>query len=105
MNKGEKRRNTRRTILHTVHLVTGLGPPLKCRMEDVSKSGARIAVSDPKMAPQEFLILLNKGLLRWCEVMWRSEHEIGIKFIRTPHSLTIKKVKASREKKAKAALE
>jgi hypothetical protein len=105
MDKDEKRQNARRAISHTVHLVTGLGPPLKCRMEDVSKSGARIAVSDPRMAPQKFLILLNKGLLRWCEVMWRSEHEIGIKFIRTPHSLKTRKAKASRAKKANSASE
>lgn len=105
MHDDERRRNERREIAHTVHIVTGLGAALKCRMADVSETGARIAVSDPKAAPQEFLIELDKGLMRWCRVMWRSQHEIGIKFIHAPHSLETKKAKAPTAKKTKAAPE
>jgi hypothetical protein len=94
MDKDDKRQSARRAIAHTVYMATGLGPPLKCRMKDVSEFGARITVSDPRSAPQEFLILLNDDLLRWCQVMWRPENEIGIKFVQTPRSLTKKKAKA-----------
>jgi hypothetical protein len=62
---------------------------LECKMLDVSKFGARIRVSDPRSTPQEFLILLDRGLTRWCQVMWRSDTEIGIKFVEPPKSLKV----------------
>jgi hypothetical protein len=76
-------------------MATGLGPPLKCGMKDVSEAGARIVVFDPRASPQEFLLLLNAGLSRWCRVTWRSDKEIGIEFIPPPQSLTTKEKSAS----------
>jgi len=87
MSKQERRASPRREIEHTVFLTTGIGEPLKCHMKDVSETGARITVGDPKVAPQEFLILLNNDLARWCSVVWRSAHEIGIHFSLPPPSL------------------
>jgi PilZ domain len=87
MDNTEKRQSTRRPITHSVFMATGLGPPLKCQMLDISELGARIRVGDPKTAPQEFLIVLDRGLARWCQVVWRSKTEIGIKFIEPPQSL------------------
>ena len=87
MDKTEKRQSTRRPITHAVFVATGLGPPLKCQMLDVSEFGARLRVGDPKTAPQEFLVILGSGLARWCQVMWRSATEIGIKFVEPPQSL------------------
>lgn len=87
MEKTEKRQSERRPITHPVFMATGVCPPVKCQMLDVSELGARIRVGDPRLAPQEFLILLDKGLSRWCQVMWRSETEIGIKFVEPPESL------------------
>lgn len=77
-------------------MATGLSPPLKCQMLDVSEFGARIRVGDPKAAPQEFLILLDKGLARWCQVVWRSDIEIGIKFVEPPE--TVKSMRKAEEK-------
>jgi hypothetical protein len=91
MNDENRRQHGRRAITRTVHMTTGLGPPLKCAMKDVSESGARIVVSDSKASPQEFLLLLNAGLSRWCRVTWRSDNEIGIQFIPPPHSFKTKK--------------
>jgi len=91
MNDENKRQHVRRAITRTVHMATGLSPPLKCEMKDVSEFGARLVVSDPRASPQEFLLVLNPGLLRWCRVMWRSDSEIGIQFIRPPQSVTTKK--------------
>ena len=92
MNDENKRQHLRRAITRTVHMATGLGPPLKCALKDVSESGARIAVSDPKSMPQEFLLLLDAGLRRWCRVTWRSDKEIGIQFIPAPESMTKEKM-------------
>jgi hypothetical protein len=87
MDHPDKRQSKRQDITHTVLMSTGLGPPLKCTMKDVSEAGARIEVDDPKSSPQEFEIILKEGLSRWCRVMWRSKGEIGIKFIVPPRSL------------------
>ena len=92
----EKRQNVRRKIAHDVFMETGLGAPLKCSMLDVSEFGARIKAKDPSAAPQEFLIQLHDGLTRWYRVMWRSDTEIGIKFIQPPQSLMAKSAAASR---------
>ena len=91
MEKTDKRQNARRAITHMVFMATGVGPPLKCQMLDVSELGARIRVGDPKTAPQEFMIILDKGLARWCQVRWRSDTEIGIKFVEPPKSLKANK--------------
>jgi hypothetical protein len=92
--KIEKRQSERRSIERVVHMSTGLGPPLKCSMKDLSEFGARIEIGDPKASPQEFEIVLKLGLTRWCRVMWRSEDEIGIKFIPAPPSLNMIRRKA-----------
>jgi hypothetical protein len=83
----EHRATPRRPITLDVHMATGIGAPLSCTMHDVSELGARIAVDDPLQAPQEFLVLLSDTLARWCRVIWRSEHEIGIAFVGEPESV------------------
>ena len=88
MDDSDHRQRQRRPIGHVAHLATGLGPPLKCYMIDISQSGARISVDNPKTSPQEFLLLINNDLARWCRVVWRSEHELGLTFIHPPTSLT-----------------
>jgi len=90
MDKPEKRQKARLPIIHKVFMATGISPPLNCQMLDVSEYGARLRVGAPKTAPQEFLIVLDKGLTRWCQVVWRSDTEIGIKFVDPPQSLKTK---------------
>lgn len=90
MDEVEKRNSARRTIARTVHLATGVSPPLECQLLDISELGARVRVGAPASAPQEFLILLGKGLSRWCQVIWRSDTAIGVKFIEPPQSLDTK---------------
>ena len=87
MDHTDKRRSARRTITHTVFMATGVSAPLKCQMIDISETGARLRINDPRAAPQEFLIVLNHGLRRWCQVRWRSDSEIGIQFVEPPQSL------------------
>jgi len=87
MNEPEKRRSERRPITHAVFVATGVSPPMKCQLLDISEFGARIRVGDPASAPQEFLMQLGKGLTRWSRVMWRSDIAIGVEFIEPPESL------------------
>ena len=87
MEKTDRRESKRGAVNHTAHMATGLGLPLKCKMKDVSKTGARIIVAEPKFAPQVFMIVLKDGLARWCKVIWRSNKEIGVKFVAAPQSL------------------
>jgi hypothetical protein len=101
MDINDKRQKARQAITHIVYMATGLGPPLKCEMKDVSELGARIVVSDARSSPQEFLVLLKDDLVQWCQVMWRSEREMGIKFVRPPKSLRAKKAKEKAKTKAK----
>lgn len=88
MGQSDNRRDARHAISHIAHVATGLGPPLRCKLSDISATGARIECDDPHSSPQEFLIFLNERLPRWCKVMWRSENEIGILFVEMPKSLT-----------------
>ncbi len=85
--KIEKRAIPRRPIATSVHMATGLGPALSCKLKDVSELRAAIAVGDPASAPQEFLVLLSHKLSRWCRVSWRSDREIGIEFVGEPKSV------------------
>lgn len=88
--KDDKRARPRKEIARTVHMGTGLGPSLKCELKDISQTGARLGFKDPNCAPQEFLVRLNDGVLRWCQVMWRSKTDIGVRFIKTPKSFLTK---------------
>ena len=72
----DKRATPRREITRKVHMGTGLGPSLECELKDISQTGARLRFNDPNCAPQEFLVRLNDGVVRWCQVMWRSKTEI-----------------------------
>lgn len=71
-------------------------------MLDISEAGARLRVHDPGAAPQEFLIILGGGLMRWCQVVWRSDTEIGTKFIEPPQSLKKKKAAPDEKTEGKA---
>jgi hypothetical protein len=86
----DKRGSPRQEVKRTVHMGSGLGPSLECELKDLSETGARLKFNDPKCAPQEFLIRLSSGVLKWCQVIWRSESEIGVKFIKTPKSFKLK---------------
>lgn len=86
----DKRASPRKPITRTVHMGTGLGPSLECELKDISQTGGRLGFSEPNCAPQEFLIRLNDGVVRWCQVMWRSKTEVGIRFIKTPKSFATK---------------
>ncbi len=94
MDHHDKRVRARRSIAHTAHVATGVSQPIACRVIDVSELGARLVVGDPQTMPQQFLIVLGPKLSRWCDVMWRSETEVGVKFTPPPRTVKVKKAKS-----------
>lgn len=81
---GEKRSATRRDI-HWRALVVNLdgsvlGP---CVVRNVSETGAKIVHREKIDGPDEFFLLLaaEGKVKRHCRVAWRSEKEMGVRFI------------------------
>lgn len=90
MDHHDKRAAARRELSHTVHIATGVSPPLECRMTDVSLIGARLSVHDSATVPQQFMIMINSNLNRWCDVMWRSGNAVGVQFAKPPKTISRK---------------
>jgi hypothetical protein len=76
-----KRLNPRRPFRHTAWIITKDWEPLECSIEDVSNSGARLKATGLKV-PEEFSLRLgeNGSVGRKCQVVWRSEDELGVRF-------------------------
>lgn len=83
--KQDKRRTPRLDIDRTVQALIG-GTTIACKLSDVSKSGARLSLNSAKSLPDEFELLLNDDIHKWCRVVRRSEKQVGIKFIPAPAS-------------------
>lgn len=82
----EKRKNIRRAIRYTARIGLGDGSPLQgCMVSDVSETGARLDVEHPEALPEAFTLVLSGrgGIHRQCRVMWRTEDQIGVRFVKT----------------------
>ena len=55
-----------------------------CVLSDISETGARIDVGDPKLVPDRFVLFLshNGGARRACTVVWRKPRQVGVSFSR-----------------------
>jgi hypothetical protein len=81
---GENRAAKRRQVLHGAKMARADGVALgSCRMLDISASGARLQVEEPKKLPDHFLLVLSHTgrLYRECAVVWRSEKFVGVEFL------------------------
>jgi PilZ domain len=72
------RRDIKRTVCINVPMLT------PGTLLDVSQTGARLSVANPNELPDEFMLALNPELHRWCCIIWRKDHEIGVQFKGTP---------------------
>ena len=54
-----------------------------CTMMNISVSGAKLILQAPAEVPDCFLLVLSKkgGVRRHCEVTWRSDAGIGVRFV------------------------
>jgi PilZ domain-containing protein len=79
----ELRRSARRTVRYPARIDAGNGSPvLACTLADISQTGARLVVALGSDPPDEFSLLLG-GASRRCRVVWRSEKQVGVRFLST----------------------
>jgi PilZ domain-containing protein len=79
----EARKSIRRVIRHAGAILSDGSILSKCTVLDVSSSGAKIALQTPIEVPEKFILLMSKGgkVRRQCQVVRRSETEIGVQFV------------------------
>ena len=80
----DKRKSPRKKISAVVFLYTTEGWPLgECVIKDISTGGARLAHALSDEIPAEFLLSFSRDgkVRRRCEVRWRTEKEIGVRFL------------------------
>ena len=56
----------------------------QCVVQDLSGTGARIAVDHPNVLPGKLRLALSRDVRkgRNCEVVWRRGKSVGVKFVR-----------------------
>jgi hypothetical protein len=87
MTESDQRKSRRRPIRYYAEIGTVGGEGcLPCLVKDVSETGARVATHSPDQLPDRFILrLTNEGALqRVCKVVWRSETEAGVTFVKPP---------------------
>jgi hypothetical protein len=85
----EQRRSIREHVHFPAWTEVGDGSQRReCTVLDVSDGGARIMVSSPGRLPKEFwLVFTTDGTRRRrCRMIWRSEGQIGVKYLGPPQS-------------------
>jgi hypothetical protein len=80
----DKRRAARKTLnwLCVISTVDGVLVS-QCTVRDVSMTGARIALDDSSLAPEQFVLRLTRDGAIWrkCRTIWRSPSNIGVSFL------------------------
>jgi hypothetical protein len=68
---------------------------IDCMVRDMSATGARLRIEGSVMAPDTFeLLIALDGLEANCQVVWRREADIGVKFIGAPRTVGPKRTQA-----------
>jgi hypothetical protein len=79
----EHRKAVRRQLQHFTWIVDDQGASIAdCLLLDVSASGAQLKLEDPRVVPERFDLLLTADgrMRRHCEVVWRTQNRIGVRF-------------------------
>ena len=72
----------RRRILKAAVISLRQGGTMTCSVRNISKTGAALGVASPVGIPDFFnLVLEMESLKRPCQVVWRKEASIGVRFI------------------------
>jgi len=50
-------------------------------VSDISQTGARILIDASVNLPPEFTLLLSQNVKRQCKIVWRSEKQVGVRFL------------------------
>jgi len=78
----EKRHTRRQPMRYSAWVAITPERRSGCIVTDISESGARIDVNDTTALPDSFVLLLsnNGAARRFCRVVWRKSHQLGVKF-------------------------
>lgn len=71
----------RRTLRKGELFYLDSGAAVECVVLDISDSGARLRPVDMLSCPQRFRLRGPDGSLRHCEVVWRDDQDIGVRFV------------------------
>jgi hypothetical protein len=86
MSRKNSREARRKELHYPVWIELGDPPRLhNCMLGDVSEGGAKITLQTHVQLPKNFYLLLSLSgtSRRYCEVVWRKELSVGIKFIKS----------------------
>ncbi|MEM9028003.1 MAG: PilZ domain-containing protein [Pseudomonadota bacterium] len=62
---------------------------IDCMVRDISATGARLKSAHAQMIPDTFdLIIELDGLEAECEVVWRKDGELGVRFLGAPRQMS-----------------
>jgi hypothetical protein len=87
----ERRKSLRKPFSHPASLLHPDGKPIcGCTLRDISETGARLRIGERVEAgnpqlPSKFILAISKSgnVFRRCEVVWRNQNEIGVRFAGT----------------------
>ena len=83
----EHRRKDRKSVSYDARLfVDETGQTDPCHIVDISDHGARLLVPNSQAAPERFTLLISQDgrVYRHCEVVWRSDGQLGVRFVPGP---------------------
>ncbi|KAB2911029.1 MAG: PilZ domain-containing protein [Hyphomicrobiaceae bacterium] len=91
--QGDNRVAPRRRMLKAgIIAYNGRYATLPCMVRDMSATGARLRLSGSVGAPDTFeLIIELDGLEANCEVVWRRDQDVGVRFVSAPRRVAPKR--------------
>jgi hypothetical protein len=57
------------------------GPGFPCIVLDISNVGAKLEAGRPQLLPEQFSLVFSTSVQRRCQIMWRGEKFVGVKFV------------------------
>jgi hypothetical protein len=78
------RKHKRIPLKHEAMIFVGGKLTARCRVLDISATGARLALDREAIVPNEFMLSLARmgQVYRGCQLVWRSDTEAGVAFHR-----------------------
>jgi hypothetical protein len=86
MDGAENRRSRRRALHFPAWVSLETKELVPCQIGDIADRGARLAFgddADPAALPDAFVLLFSPGghPRRLCQVVWREDRQVGVKFV------------------------
>jgi hypothetical protein len=82
MDFEERRKSPRRRVRRGALLDwPGLAAPRLCTVRNISEGGAMIAVPNTADIPERFRLTTHEGRVIDCQLIWRTDAQMGVKFL------------------------